>query len=304
MLKINSVVVIGATGAVGKTVSGIFASFGDAKVYMVGRDVSKLEKAKRDAVLSVKSIIVEDNLIVKSMDELEECILDADFIFESVSENMDTKKEIHMRINNIVKKETIIATGTSGLSIDELSECYDEHKRSNFFGVHFFNPPYSMPLCELIPSKYNEGNKELTNSLKEYLCEKLYRDVVIVKNEPAFLANMTVDDIDFFETHDCFTSSEYMAISAFDITEPGKEYEAVENGTIDFNGSKPINPSGGLIGCGHPVGTSGVRMMLDLYKQVTNNAGDYQVKNAKNGMMLNLGGSASTNYCFIVGKKD
>ena len=117
-------------------------------------------------------------------------------------------------------------------------------------------------------------------------------------------ANMTVDDIDFFETHDCFTSSEYMAISAFGITEPGKEYEAVENGTIDFDGSKPINPSGGLIGCGHPVGASGVRMMLDLYKQVTNNAGDYQIKNAKNGMMLNLGGSASTNYSFIVGKKD
>ena len=117
-------------------------------------------------------------------------------------------------------------------------------------------------------------------------------------------ANMTVDDIDFFETHDCFTSSEYMAISAFGITAPGKEYEAIENGTIDFYGDKPINPSGGLIGCGHPVGASGVRMMLDLYKQVTNSAGDYQVKNAKNGMMLNLGGSASTNYCFIVGKKD
>ena len=189
MIKINKIVVIGATGAVGKTVSGIFASFGDAKVYMVGRDTSKLEKAKRDAALSVKSITVADNLIVKSMDELEECILDADFIFESVSENMDTKKEIHSRINNIVKKETIIATGTSGLSIDELACCYDEHKRGNFFGVHFFNPPYSMPLCELIPSKYNEGNKELINLLKEYLSEKLYRDVVIVKNEPAFLAN-------------------------------------------------------------------------------------------------------------------
>lgn len=117
-------------------------------------------------------------------------------------------------------------------------------------------------------------------------------------------ANMNVEDIDFFETHDCFTSSEYMAISAFGITDPGKEYEAIENGIIDFNGSKPINPSGGLIGCGHPVGASGVRMMLDLYKQVTNQANKYQVNNAKNGMMLNLGGSASTNYCFIVGKKD
>lgn len=114
-------------------------------------------------------------------------------------------------------------------------------------------------------------------------------------------ANLTVDDIDVFETHDCFTSSEYMAISAFGITKPGKEYKAIENGTIDFNGSKPINPSGGLIGCGHPVGASGVRMMLDLYKQTTNSAGYYQIKNVKNAMMLNIGGSATTNYCFIVG---
>lgn len=114
-------------------------------------------------------------------------------------------------------------------------------------------------------------------------------------------AGMNVSDIDIFETHDCFTSSEYAAISAFGITEPGKEYEAVENGTIDFNGSKPINPSGGLIGCGHPVGASGARMLLDLYKQVTGTAGEYQVSGAKNGMMLNIGGSATTNYVFIVG---
>lgn len=116
-------------------------------------------------------------------------------------------------------------------------------------------------------------------------------------------ANLTVDDIDVFETHDCFTSSEYMAISAFGITKPGMEYEAIENGTIDFFGKKPINPSGGLIGCGHPVGASGVRMMLDLYKQIMNEAGEYQVKNAKNGIMLNIGGSATTNYCYIIGKE-
>jgi len=115
-------------------------------------------------------------------------------------------------------------------------------------------------------------------------------------------SGLTVDDIDVFETHDCFTSSEYAAISAFGLTEPGKEYEAVESGLIAFNGKKPINPSGGLIGCGHPVGASGARMLLDLYKQVTGTAGDYQVGGAKNGMMLNIGGSATTNYVFIIGK--
>ena len=129
MLNISKVVVIGATGAVGKTVSGIFASFGNATVYMVGRDKEKLEKARRYAALSVKSITVEDNLIIKTMDELDDCIMDADFVFESVSEDMNTKKEIHGRINKSLEKDTIVATGTSGLSIDELSECYDEYKR-------------------------------------------------------------------------------------------------------------------------------------------------------------------------------
>ena len=119
-------------------------------------------------------------------------------------------------------------------------------------------------------------------------------------------AGLTVDDIDVFETHDCFTSSEYAAISAFGITEPGKEYEAVEKARISFYGDKPINPSGGLIGCGHPVGASGARMFLDLYKQVTGTAGTYQVRKTngeypQNAMMLNIGGTATTNYVFIVG---
>ena len=116
-------------------------------------------------------------------------------------------------------------------------------------------------------------------------------------------SGLTVDDIDVFETHDCFTSSEYTAISAFGLTEPGMEYKAVENGTVAFGGKKPINPSGGLIGCGHPVGASGARMFLDLYKQVTGMAGHYQIQGARNAMMLNIGGSATTNYVFIVGKE-
>lgn len=116
-------------------------------------------------------------------------------------------------------------------------------------------------------------------------------------------SGLTVDDIDAFETHDCFTSSEYAAISAFGIAEPGKEYLAVEEGITAFGGRKPINPSGGLIGCGHPVGASGARMFLDLYKQVTGQAGKYQVSGANNAMMLNIGGSATTNYVFVVGNE-
>lgn len=117
-------------------------------------------------------------------------------------------------------------------------------------------------------------------------------------------AGMSVSDIDCFETHDCFTSSEYAAISAFGLTKPGEEYKAIEDNIIDFQGKKPVNPSGGLIGCGHPVGASGVRMFLDIYKQVSGTAGSYQVKNVKNAMMLNIGGTATTNYVYIVGANE
>lgn len=108
--------------------------------------------------------------------------------------------------------------------------------------------------------------------------------------------------LDAIETHDCFTTSEYMAIDHFGLTNPGESYRAIEEGVIEINGKLPINPSGGLIGCGHPVGATGARQLLDAYKQVTGTAGDYQVPNAKCVATLNIGGTATTNVCFIVSK--
>jgi len=104
------------------------------------------------------------------------------------------------------------------------------------------------------------------------------------------------------ETHDCFTTSEYMAIDHFGITKPGESWKAVEEGVIELGGKLPINPSGGLIGAGHPVGATGVRQMLDCHRQITHNAGDYQVEDAKKFAMLNIGGSGTTSCVFIVGK--
>jgi acetyl-CoA C-acetyltransferase len=56
-----------------------------------------------------------------------------------------------------------------------------------------------------------------------------------------------------------------------------------------------------LIGAGHPVGATGVRQVLDCYKQVTNTAGDYQVEGAKRFQTLNIGGSGTTSVSFIIG---
>lgn len=109
-----------------------------------------------------------------------------------------------------------------------------------------------------------------------------------------------VDAIDGIETHDCFTTTEYMAIDHFGITAPGESWRAIEDGSIERGGRIPVNPSGGLIGLGHPVGATGVRMVLDAYKQVTGQAGDYQVDDARTFATLNVGGSATTTVSFVV----
>ncbi len=108
--------------------------------------------------------------------------------------------------------------------------------------------------------------------------------------------------IDGLETHDCFNITEYMAIDHSGLTPAGQAYRAIEDGTVYLGGKLPINASGGLIGLGHPVGATGVRMLLDCYKQVTANAGDYQINGAKTMMAFNVGGSATTCCSFIVGK--
>jgi acetyl-CoA C-acetyltransferase len=113
-----------------------------------------------------------------------------------------------------------------------------------------------------------------------------------------------VSALDGIETHDCFSMSEYMAIDHFGITGPGESWKAVENGDLESDGAIPVNPSGGLIGVGHPVGASGVRMLRDAALQVTGQAGDTQVDNARTFATLNIGGSLTTTVSFVVTRGD
>jgi acetyl-CoA C-acetyltransferase len=113
-----------------------------------------------------------------------------------------------------------------------------------------------------------------------------------------------VDQLDAIETHDCFSMSEYAAIDHFGITEPGESWKAVDAGDLERGGRIPVNPSGGLIGGGHPVGATGVRMVLDAYKQVTGQAEGYQVEGARTVATLNIGGSTTTCASFILGTHD
>lgn len=107
--------------------------------------------------------------------------------------------------------------------------------------------------------------------------------------------------LDALETHDCFSTTAYMTLDHVGLTPPGQGGRAIEDGVVAKGGKLPLNPSGGLMGLGHPVGATGVRQVLDAYKQTTGQAGGTQVEGARRVGTLNLGGSTTTTVSFIVG---
>ncbi len=128
----------------------------------------------------------------------------------------------------------------------------------------------------------------------------MFPHVAAALGEARNRAGVTLDDIDLVETHDCFTISEYMAYDHTGLTAPGESWKAVEEGWTQMEGRLPFNPSGGLIGAGHPVGATGVRMVLDCARQVSERAGDTQVPGARTAQTLNIGGSTTTVASFVV----
>ena len=119
MLKIKTVTVIGANGTMGSSVAAIFASFGQAKVYLVSRTIEKSKNAIEVAVNSVRADSIRERLIAKTYEDLQECIEDSDWVFESVAEDFNLKREINNRLVEYRKEGTIVSTGTSGLSVQE-----------------------------------------------------------------------------------------------------------------------------------------------------------------------------------------
>jgi len=186
-MKIKTVTVIGANGTMGSNICGIFASFGNAKVFMVSRDIEKSKKAMLKAVKSVRADSITTNLIPVDYSMIDKCIKESDLVYESVSEKLDIKCDILKQITKNLNSRTVVCSGTSGLSITTLSEILPEQLRSNYLGIHMYNPPYNMTLCEVIPTQYS--NRQLINDVKNYLSDVLFRTVVEVKDYPAFIGN-------------------------------------------------------------------------------------------------------------------
>jgi acetyl-CoA C-acetyltransferase len=116
-------------------------------------------------------------------------------------------------------------------------------------------------------------------------------------------AGISLDDLDFVETHDCFTVAELIEYEAMGLAAPGQGYRVVREGVAEKDGRLPINASGGLKSKGHPIGATGVSMHIMACLQLMNEAGDMQIDGAKLGGVFNMGGAAVANYVSILERR-
>lgn len=113
-------------------------------------------------------------------------------------------------------------------------------------------------------------------------------------------AGVKVSDLSFAEVHDCFTIAELLIYEAMGLADRGQGARVIEDGVSSATGKLPVNPSGGLKSKGHPIGATGVSMHVLAAMQLTNTAGDFQVRDASLGLVFNMGGSAVANYASIL----
>ncbi len=194
-VAINRIAVLGA-GVMGAQIAAHCVNAGfDVKLFdlassdgnreeLVDTAILKLAKLKPEPLaVSHFSNRIHSYNFTDHLNELENCEL----IIEAVSERLDIKESLYKNITPYINNKAILASNTSGISINKLAEFLPEPLKPRFCGVHFFNPPRYMKLLELIPSR--ETNTTLLNVLETFFVHDLGKGVVRAKDTPNFIAN-------------------------------------------------------------------------------------------------------------------
>jgi acetyl-CoA C-acetyltransferase len=116
------------------------------------------------------------------------------------------------------------------------------------------------------------------------------------------MAKLTHRDISMVEVHDCFSIAEICAIEDLGFCRKGTAGMFTADGETALGGKLPVNTSGGLKACGHPVGATGIKQVYEIVQQLRGDAGRRQVENAKIGMTHNVGGTGATVAVHILGR--
>ncbi|EJG08304.1 MAG: thiolase domain-containing protein [Methanofollis liminatans] len=128
-------------------------------------------------------------------------------------------------------------------------------------------------------------------------------DATVAAGNRAFkMAGLERKDIDFVEVHDCFTIAEICAIEDLGFCKKGEAGRLTAEGYTALDGNLPVNTSGGLKACGHPVGATGIKQVYEAVLQLRGDAGKRQVAGAEIGMTQNVGGTGATVAAHIFGR--
>ena len=133
---------------------------------------------------------------------------------------------------------------------------------------------------EVTSGKYTNGYRDMTTA------ELTVRGA----REAYEMAGIGPEDVNVAEIHDAFTIAELMYYEAFGFCEKGGAYRLLDSGATSLGGKVPVNPSGGLLSRGHPVGATGAAQAVEIIRQLEGRVGKHQVEGAKVGISHATGG--------------
>jgi 3-hydroxybutyryl-CoA dehydrogenase len=191
-MEIKRIAVIGA-GAMGTGIAyqaarfGIEVNLNDIKQEFITNGMNKIKSMVKTGVdkgkldLKGAKALVEG---IKPILDIKEAVKDVDMVIEAIYENMDAKKELFKKMDAVAPSDTIFATNTSSLSISEMATV--TKRPGKVVGTHFFNPPYTMKLVEIV---VGDKTSEETIETAIAFCKKLDKTPVKVKDSPGFIVN-------------------------------------------------------------------------------------------------------------------
>jgi 3-hydroxyacyl-CoA dehydrogenase len=185
--RIQHVVVLGANGVMGYG-SGALLTSAVPRVTFLARTREKADLGLRAAVQSVRSSTVADRVDTGDYETgFDAAVSKADLVFEAVTENFELKRQVFERVDKVRRPESIVASVSSGLSINSLAEGRTESFRRHFLGLHFFNPPNVIVGTEIIAGKATDP--KLVDFVDVFSKKALGRVTIRTADTPGFAGN-------------------------------------------------------------------------------------------------------------------
>jgi 3-hydroxyacyl-CoA dehydrogenase len=183
----DKIVIIGANGTMGSGAGCVFASAG-YRVTMLARSRDKAAAGLTDVQNDARAEAIGERIALGSYDgDLGKTVGEAALVFEALAEDLPLKKQFFELIDKSRRPDSIVATGSSGLSIAEMARGRSESFRRNFIGIHLFNPPHVIVGTEVIPGP--ETDPAVVGRVVAMLTKRLGRKVIVTRDMPAFVGN-------------------------------------------------------------------------------------------------------------------